>query len=163
MDPYPQRLADLLAGRDPIDALRETPMRLDALAAGPFVDWDRRWRPGGWTARQIVAHLCDQEIAFAFRARQVVAAGGAPQAAQPYDPDAWARDYGRMDPALATAAFAGLRSWNLAWLARLELADWLRAYRHPEHGTEETLDEAVRILAGHDLHHLAQLDAALDG
>lgn len=161
MDPYLARLASLLGDQDPTDVLRATPARLDALAADPSVDWDRPWREGGWTARQIAAHLCDQEIGFAFRARQVVAAGGDDHEAQPYDQDAWARDYGRMDPGLATASFGALRAWNLAWLARLELADWLRAYRHPERDGEETLDELVRFLAGHDLNHLAQLDAAV--
>jgi uncharacterized damage-inducible protein DinB len=163
MDPYLARLDALLGDRDPIEVLRATPLRLDALASDPLSDWDWPWRPGGWTARQIVAHLCDQEIGFAFRARQIVAAGETGHEAQPYDQDAWARDYARMDPTLAAGAFAALRRWNLAWLARLELNDWLRTYRHPERGAEETLDELVRAVAGHDLNHLAQVDAALGG
>ena len=163
MDPYLDRLDALLGGRDPIDTLRATPARLDALAGDPFVDWDRPWRPDGWTGRQIVAHLCDHEVAFAFHARQLVAAGGAAYLLQPHDQDAWARDYARMDPALAVAAFVALRFWNLAWLARRELADWLSASPYSDRAGEQTLDEAVRALAGHDLNHLAQLDEAVGG
>ena len=168
MDPYLARLAALLGDRDPILTLRATPARLDAAAADPRTDWDVPWRPGGWTGREIVAHLSDQEIGFAFRARQAVAAAAtaresgeaeALHVAQPYDQDAWARAYPRMDPTLAIASFGALRAWNLAWLARLELADWLAAYHHPERGESETVDELVRFLAGHDLNHLAQLDA----
>lgn len=167
MDPYLARLAALLGDRDPIDTLRATPARLESAAADPRTDWDVAWRPGGWTGREIVAHLSDQEIGFAFRARQAVAAaaqaraaGGAQplHVAQPYDQDAWARAYPRMDPTLAIASFGALRAWNLAWLARLELADWLASYHHPERDASETVDELVRFLAGHDLNHLAQLD-----
>jgi len=181
MDPYLDRLAALLGDRDPILTLQATPSRLDAAAADPRTDWDVAWRPGGWTGREIVAHLSDQEIGFAFRARQAVAAAalareaegvegridgaGVParHVAQPYDQDVWARAYPRMDPALAIASFAALRAWNLAWLARLELADWLASYHHPERDESETVDELVRFLAGHDLNHLAQLDAILAG
>lgn len=177
MDPYLDRLAALLGDRDPILTLRATPARLDAAAADPRTDWDVPWRPGGWTGREIVAHLSDQEIGFAFRARQAVAAAAlareagdvdgsdaaARHVAQPYDQDAWARAYPRMDPALAIAAFGALRAWNLAWLARLELTDWLASYHHPERDESETVDELVRFLAGHDLNHLAQLDAILAG
>lgn len=180
MDPYLARLNTLLGERDPLEVLRETPPRLEATVLDPDFAVDRPWRPGGWTGREIVAHLADQEIGFGFRVRQVVAArvldpgeATAPHSVQPYDvqpfdvqpfdQDAWARDYARMDPALAASAFSALRAWNLAWLARLELLDWLAPYRHPERGTEETVDEAVRFLAGHDLNHLAQLGELLTG
>jgi len=170
MDPYLARLNALLAERDPLEVLRETPPRLEATVLDPGFDVDRPWRQGGWTGREIVAHLADQEIGFGFRVRQVVAARAldssgatAPHVVQPFDQDAWARDYARMDPALAASAFSALRAWNLAWLARLELLDWLAPYHHPERGSEETVDEAVRFLAGHDLNHLAQLGEVLAG
>lgn len=157
MDPHRARLLELLGDQDPTEVLRATPAHLEARASDRETAWDAPWRPGGWTARKIVAHLCDREIGFAFRARNVVSAAHPPHVVQPYDPDAWSADYARMDPALAVEAFRGLRAWNLAWLARRDLQDWLRPYRHPAWAGEETLDEMVRDLAGHDLHHLNQL------
>ncbi|MEX2501386.1 MAG: DinB family protein [Trueperaceae bacterium] len=185
MDPYLARIAGLLGNRDPIRVLAATPVRLDGYAETlPSERWDVPWRPGGWSPRQIVAHLCDQEIGFGFRARQTVAAQaraermadgatvptidahtpeGTAHVAQPYDQDAWARAYPRLDPTVAIQGFSGLRAWNLAWLARLELNDWLATYHHPERGADETVDELVRFLAGHDLNHLTQLDVVARG
>lgn len=161
MDPYVDRILSLLGDRDPIDVLRETPLRLEALARDLEPVWDVPWREGGWSGRRIVAHLADGELATGFRIRQIVADDA--HVVQPYDQDAWARDYDRLDPSLAIDAFRASRAWNLARLARLELRDWLRSYRHPERGTEETLDELVRFLAGHDLNHLEQLDRVARG
>ena len=158
MDPYLDRLLSLLGDRDPVEVLRETPLRLEALARDLDHAWDVPWREGGWTDRQIVAHLADQELAYGFRLRQIVAACDGTHTVQVYDQDAWARPYERLEPTLAIDAFRGLRSWNLAWLARLELRDWLREYRHPERDGVETVDELVRRLAGHDLNHLRQVE-----
>ena len=176
MDAYLTRLRGLLGERDPLDVLRETPTHLQAILDDPRFDPDAAWREGGWTGRAILAHLADQEVGFAFRARQTVATAEVerhplddadaplpPHIVQPYDQDAWARHYERMDPALAVAAFSSLRAWNLAWLARLDLAGWLARYYHPERDAEETVDDFVRFLAGHDLNHLEQLGTILDG
>ena len=172
MDGYLARLRNLLGESDPLDVLRNTPTHLQAILDDPRFDPDEEWREGGWTGRAIVAHLTDQEIGFSFRARQTVADAGlsdpdsdespAAHLVQPYDQDAWAKDYGRMDPALAVAAFTALRMWNLAWLARLDLQGWLATYYHPERDVTETVDDFVRFLAGHDLNHLEQLGAILD-
>ena len=159
MDPYLHRLLTLLGDRDPIDVLRATPLRIEDMGGNPAYAWDVPWRPGGWTARQIVCHLADQEIGMGFRLRQIVAAEGQ-HLVQTYEQDAWARDYARLDPTLAVETFRAVRAWNLAWLARLDLRDWLRTYVHPEREDEETIDELVRRLAGHDLNHLEQLDRA---
>lgn len=163
MDPYTDRILALLGDRDPTDVLRQTPLRLDEMARRLDHDWEIRWREGGWTGRQIVCHLADMEILMGFRMRQLVAAGDAGHVVQPADQDAWARDYARLDPALAVDAFRALRAWNLAWLTRMELKDWLRSSHHPERQQEETLDELVRRIAGHDLNHLAQLEHLAGG
>lgn len=165
MNAYLQRLTDLLGDRDPLDVLRTTPTHLQAILDDPRFDAGHPWRPGGWDGRAILAHFADQEVVTAYRVRQTVAAHRAdaePYVAQGYDPGAWSADYAGMDPALAVASFAGLRAWNLAWFARLDLHGWLAAYAAPS-GDETTIDAFVRRVAGHDLHHLEHLGAILDG
>ena len=59
----------------------------------PCFDWDpallaRRYAPGKWTAREVLGHLTDAEIAFQARLRQILSEPGSPVA--PFDPDRWA-------------------------------------------------------------------------
>lgn len=156
-----------LGDADPIAVLRATPVRVEALLHDPRFDPERAWRPGGDDGRTLIARLADREIAFAFHARQAVAATYRPEdgtyRAETVDAAAWARDYARFDPALATAAFGALRAWNLAWLSRLDLADWLAPCRIEGGSASDTIDELVRSLAGHDLTSLERLEGVRGG
>jgi hypothetical protein len=155
-------IAARLGDRDPTAVLRETPLKLQAFSEDLTYPWDRPYREGGWTGGEIVAHLADQEIGFAFRLRQAVAFKDERHTTQPYDQDAWARPYAKLCPAVAVQAFSGLRAWNVARLATLELDEWLATYHHPERSCDESVDELVRFQAGHDLHHLDQLQGLLE-
>ena len=66
-----------LAGREPIAALREAAERIGALTG----DWtpsqfERTYAPGKWSARQILIHLAQTEIALGCRARMALATPG---------------------------------------------------------------------------------------
>jgi hypothetical protein len=110
--------------------------------------------PGKWSAAEIVAHLADCELVFAFRLRQTLAENA--PVIQPFDQDKWAATYPGVSASLAFDTFAALRAWNL-WLivkALPESAD--RQVTHPERGTM-TFQTIVETMAGHDLNHLGQL------
>lgn len=157
MADFQRRAAALLGDDDPIEVLRATPVRLaELVAAMPRDVLDAPYAPGKWRRRDVVAHLADVEVAFAWRLRQTVAAPGTELA--PFDQDVWAERYLRLDPTLALEAFRALRSWNLAWLTSLTLRDWLAEGVHLGRGPE-SVDQMVRYLAGHDLDHLGQLGA----
>ena len=51
-----------------------------------------------------------------------------------------------------------LRAWNVAFVRGLSEVDKRKVLTHPERG-EETLWTIVEIMGGHDLHHLATLEA----
>jgi hypothetical protein len=154
MDPYLNELLERLGDADPIAVLHATPAHLADLAErlGPD-DWSVPLSPGGWCAAEVVAHLADVELAMGFRLRQAVAGR---TAVQPFDQDAWARRYPRLDVALALEALRALRAWNLALFATFDLDDWLTDLDHPERG-RQSVDLVVRTLAGHDLRHLDRL------
>ncbi len=145
----------LLGDLDPVDVLRATPARLKeyAEAASPLV-LESPYAPGKWTPTEVLAHLADVEIVMGFRLRQLAAVPGVEL--QPFDQDQWAPRYERLDPSLAVEAFAAVRAWNLALIAGFTLEDWLAEAYHPERGFESA-DLMVRMMAGHDINHLAQL------
>jgi hypothetical protein len=166
MDGYLRSILERLGDLDPIDVLAATPARLSGLAEVMVEpDWERSHAPGKWPARTVLAHLVDTELGLGFRLRQALATpyGAPPHAVQPFDQDAWAERSARIDPWLALEAFRALRAWNLSLLTTFSLEDWGREMDHHERGVE-SVDTLVRFLAGHDLHHLAQLEtvAGLD-
>lgn len=147
---------------DPIEVLRATPVRVASLLHDRRFDADDDADPDASAGGAVIAHLADREIRFAFQARQAVAATYRPEdgayRSEPIDVSAWARDYDRLDPSLAAEAFMALRGWNLAWLARLDLADWLAPCHDPDGVGGETIDELVRSVADHDVAALARLE-----
>ena len=167
-----------LAGREPIGAMRDTTARIRAVVG----DWrpeefDRTYAPGKWTARQILTHLAQSEIAFGYRARMALTTPG--YTAQPFDQDRWmsieaggAGGSGRsglsaearsanadaLSGVEALDAFLGMAAMNIALFAALSEADRAVVLSHPEYGSL-TVDWIIHQMAGHQIHHLKQLEA----
>jgi hypothetical protein len=148
--------AELLGDRDPLAVLAETQERITAIAQSlGEAGMKRSYAPGKWTAAQVLTHLADCEIAFGFRVRQVVADPTLP--IQPFDETKWARHYDHVDGAAAAQTFKTIRAWNLAHFRRLSPAELETTAMHPERGAEKA-STVIRIIAGHTLNHLAQLE-----
>jgi DinB superfamily len=153
---YRDRILGLLGERNPVESLPATAGRVEAAARKlGEAGLSRSYGPGKWTGKQILAHLADCELAIGFRIRQILAEEG--HRTQPFDEASWARRYENVDQEAALASFLALRKWNLALLRSLGPADLDREAFHPERGPEK-LGTVVRLLAGHDFNHLAQLE-----
>ncbi len=149
--------AEALGGLDPQVVIAETPQRLAAVLDGLSAEAaEVAPAPGKWCLREVMAHLADCEIVWSWRLRQVYGEDHA--RVQPFEQDAWARAYGSYSLAEARACFMALRAWNLAFVGGLSEADKRKVLTHPEWG-ERTLWTIVAVMAGHDLHHLAKLEA----
>ena len=111
-----------------------------------------------WSPREIVAHLADCELVFAFRLRQTLAMPS--PVIQPFDQDDWAKQYAAYDMAAALEMFRAARGWNVKLIGGLSEADWQREMTHPERGTM-TFQTVVETMAGHDVNHLGQLQSVL--
>ena len=153
---YRERILGNLGQRDPIESLEASARRIEELArrAGP-AGLEKSYGPGKWSGKQILAHLADAEIGVGFRLRQALAEDN--HTIQPFDEGAWARRYVDVDVEAALRSFVALRQWNLALFRRLGPGDLSREAYHPERGPE-TVEVIIRLLAGHDLNHLAQLE-----
>lgn len=110
--------------------------------------------PGKWSPAEIVCHLADCEIAFAFRLRQTLAEDH--HVLQPFDQEKWAAPYKGIAAKDAFAAFTALRTWNLLLIGKTLATSASKPVTHPERGAM-TFQTIVETMAGHDLNHLAQL------
>jgi hypothetical protein len=110
--------------------------------------------PGKWSPAEIVCHLADCEIAFAFRLRQTLAEDH--HVLQPFDQEKWAAPYAGISAKDALATFTTLRAWNLKLIAKALPESASKPVTHPERGVM-TFQTIVETMAGHDLNHLAQL------
>jgi|SRR5579863_7635077 hypothetical protein len=110
--------------------------------------------PGKWSPVEIIAHLADCEIVFAFRLRQTLAEDN--HTIQPFDQEKWASTYQGIGAGQALGVFTSVRLWNLALVQKALPAAAGRTVTHPERGTM-TFQTIVETMAGHDLNHIAQL------
>jgi hypothetical protein len=160
---YTQRILGFVNGKEPLEAQGETAKTLARLIQ-PLGSEQLSWRPepGKWSITEILAHLVDTEIVVSWRMRMVIAQSGV--AIQAVDQDVWAQtfDYPRHDPQVSLETFRVLRENNLRMLRALPHHLWKNYGTHSERG-KETLAGIVRMYAGHDLNHLAQVEKIAQG
>ncbi|MFZ0639423.1 MAG: DinB family protein [Candidatus Acidiferrales bacterium] len=153
MNPY----ASHLAGKDPLEVIAATPGQLASFVRtlGPE-RVEQKPAPGKWSPREIICHLADCEIVFAYRLRQTLAEDR--HVIQPFDQDKWAAVYAAYDAPAALAVFSSLRRWNISFIHAVPAEAFSKRVTHPERG-EQTFKELVEIMGGHDLNHVKQLEA----
>jgi hypothetical protein len=158
---YIRRITALVEGKRPLAVQAATARKLERLMRGVSPGRLRK-RPSAdkWSANEIVAHLSDSEIVTAFRIRVILGAPGSPIAA--YDQDAWAASghYEKRDPRRSVEQFRVVRDANLTLLKSLTAGQWQQYGMHSERG-RETIEQIVRLTAGHDINHLKQAERIL--
>ncbi len=159
----PEKYARALAGDDPVKVMAASPTRLRRLVAGLTERQAAQSPlPGKWSIKEIVAHLADGEIVLGSRYRFAAAHDRPPLPG--YDQDAFAAKLGPLNARLADLldAFEGARKANLLLLKRLPGEAWDRVGLHAERG-EESVRTMVHMYAGHDRHHMAQIETIRAG
>jgi uncharacterized damage-inducible protein DinB len=151
--PYTVDLGD----RDAIAALRETPAKIRAIAAAWSADdFERSYAAGKWSARQILTHLAQSELALGTRARMALSTPD--YSAQSFDQDQWMARESALDGRTALDAFVAIAAMNAALFASLSASDRAATLSHPEYGSL-TVDWILHQMAGHQIHHFRQLEA----
>jgi uncharacterized damage-inducible protein DinB len=158
---YLTRIRELAAAKDPLPAQAQTPSLLADLIAN--LSGERlttRPAPDKWSVSEILAHLAEDEIATAWRYRQMIEHSGIPLAG--FDQDLWARlgNYPGRDPHDSLALFRLLRNANLEFLRTLSPEQWDRSGIHAERG-RITVRDLVTHMAGHDANHVQQIQTIL--
>jgi hypothetical protein len=158
---YIQRITGYAEGKQPLGVQAATAKKLDRLIKGVPASRLRKCpAPGKWSVNEIAAHLADVEIVVGFRMRLILGAPGTPIAA--FDQDSWVTSghYEKRDPRKSVEQFRVAREANLALLKSLTPEQWQHYGMHSERG-QESIEHIVRLLAGHDLNHLQQIERIL--
>ena len=152
MNPY----NSFLGTREPREVIATTPVKLQELLDSLGADRaGKSPAPGKWSVREILCHLADCEIVFAFRLRQTLAEPH--HVIQPFDQDLWARNYGAYDVQSALAVFTAVRHFNVQLIESLPSDALSKPVTHPERGAM-TFQSIVETMGGHDLNHLGQIE-----
>jgi hypothetical protein len=158
---YTQRILANAQGQDPIKVLSATNKKMARLIKDvPTVKLRKRPAPDKWSVAEIVAHLADVEIAVGWRMRSILGAPGTP--VQAYDQNAWviAGHYEKRDPRKSIELHRVVREANLALLKSISPDQWKHYGHHAERG-QESIEHMVRMVAGHDINHLGQIERIL--
>ena len=113
---------------------------------------DTRYRPDGWTIRQVVHHCADSQMNSFTRFK--LALTEKKPAIKPYFEDRWAElvDSKRMPIEPALKILEGLHKRWVVLLKSLTKEDLEKSFIHPEHGKELRLDATLGLYAWH-CHH----------
>lgn len=149
-NPYGDDLGD----REPMLALAETPGQIRAIV-DRWTDsqFERSYAIGKWSARKILAHLAQTELALTVRARFALTTDD--YQAQSFDQDQWMPLDEHVDARTALDTYTTLRRMNLAMWRSLTAAQMERPFFHPDFGELKVAWIAAQM-AGHDIHHLKQ-------
>ncbi len=145
-----------LAGREPLIAMHDAVARVEVITdSWSATDFERSYAPGKWSARLVLVHLAQTEIALGFRARMTLANPN--YTSMNFDQDAWLSSEQTTDAATARQAFVALSRLNQRFFAGLSRAQLDTTLTHPQYGPL-TVDWILHQMAGHYWHHLAQLE-----
>ena len=155
---YAKAVLGLVADREPVDILRDTPGNA-ARAVATLTPEKLRTpeREGKWSIAQVLRHLADTDVVWGWRMRLILAQDRPPITG--FDQDLWAErlDYANADPYESLETFSVLRRDNLRLIERATPEDLQRVGVHAERG-EESAGYLRGLYAGHDLLHLNQID-----
>src|SRR5438128_4115748 len=140
-----------------IAQIAEAPGALRSAVAGLSRDHlETRYRPGGWTVKQVVHHVPDSHLNSYIRFKLALTENE--PTIKPYDEAVWAQLIdARMAPAEASLQLleALHDRWTLL-LRSLSASDVQRRFHHPELGVV-TIDQYIALYAWHGAHHAAHI------
>jgi hypothetical protein len=117
---------------------------------------DTRYRPGGWTVRQVVHHIADSHMNGLTRTKLALTENA--PVIKPYDENAWAAlDDARLPIDISLAILDGIHARWAAVYRSMSDAQFARTFVHPERGSTMTIDFQVHDYSWHSSHHLAHI------
>jgi len=140
-----------------IDAIAGLPDRMrTAVADLTDARLDTRYRPDGWTLRQVVHHVADSHMNALIRVK--LALTEETPTIRPYDENAWALLADMQMPVnVSLQLLEGVHARWVMLYRSMTPEDFERSFVHPELQTQLTLDWHLQMYAWHSHHHLAHI------
>ena len=142
-----------------LEAAEKSPKQIAAAVSG-VSETALRYKPAPdkWCILEILAHLADMDILYAYRLRQMLA--DEKPVIAPINQDAWAKHLGYMEstPAELIALYGLNRHANLQLLRRVKAGDLEKSAYHPELKRQVTVGEIAGMMGGHGANHLEQIE-----
>ncbi|MDP9200701.1 MAG: putative metal-dependent hydrolase [Gemmatimonadota bacterium] len=143
-----------------IAQIAETPGALRSAVAGLSRDQlETRYRPGGWTVKQVVHHVPDSHLNAYIRFKLALTEDE--PTIKPYDEATWAElpDSQKVPIDVSLDLLDSLHVRWVTLLRSMAAVDFRRALRHPEYDRVITLDQLLALYAWHGRHHVAHITA----
>ena len=119
-----------------------------------------KYRPNGWTIKQVVHHCADSHINSLIRFKLALTENT--PTIKPYFEDRFAKlnDYSESIDA-SISILIGVHKKLGILLKDLTKEELKREFIHPEHGKHFSIEETIGVYAWHSNHHLAHIKQAL--
>lgn len=145
-----------------IETIASFPSQLEEMMEGVSdQQLSLRYRPEGWTVRQVIHHMADSHMNSYIRFKWAMTED------QPlikaYDEQLWAKMFdgerGSIQPSLDL--IRGLHARWAFMLRSFVTSDWEKSFVHPESGRNIRLDKNLCLYHWHCRHHLEHIRLAL--
>jgi len=125
------------------------------------IELNYKYRPDGWTIKQVVHHCADSHINSIIRFKLALTEDT--PTIRPYFEDRFAElnDY-RETIDTSVSILNGVHKKLGILLKNLSKEDLKREFVHPEHGKHFSVEETIGVYAWHSNHHLAHIKKALN-
>ena len=141
-----------------IESLSKLPHHLRELTFDWTLEkWKTPYRPGGWTALQLIHHVSDSHSQALMRVKLALTENH--PTIKPYHQQKWGdlSDSLLAHPETALSIIDGVHTkWSIL-LENLNTEEWDRTFIHPEHKEPFSLNSATALYVWHGEHHFAHL------
>lgn len=146
---------------DWITSIESLPKRIEAITENlTDIELNYKYRPKGWTIRQVVHHCADSHMNSIIRFK--LALTEETPTIRPYFEDRFAKliDYSESLDA-PISILKGVHKKLGVLLKNFTKDDLNRAFIHPEHSKHFSVEETIGVYAWHSDHHFAHIEQAL--
>ncbi|MFY0627225.1 MAG: putative metal-dependent hydrolase [Reichenbachiella sp.] len=145
-----------------INTIQSFPEKVSTVTQGlseAQLDW--KYRPGGWSIRQLIHHCADSHMNSFIRFKLTLTEDL--PTIRPYFEDRWAEmsDYLGMSIKPSLLVLEGLHERWSKLMLDLNQSDLIKEFVHPEHGHKVSLTTNIALYNWHCKHHLAHIHQAI--